>query len=242
LNEFNRQTIIRLSNSLVSKHRKYLDSYSKLSHVKGKPFVIAVASFDRPFSFVGCQRAIEAILHDYYVDEEAYFQDGAQGRLAGRSLSEIQKDNGSPLPLGMFSTPAYREISAVIFNGCATMGKVTALSADPNPKIFFQALRSNAEGLDPIKIQCLKADYKETLLDGLRVYHNPFALNPLDLKTFRHPDVFQSYRSGEDWVYENYNGQLLFRRVDVRFPPGRNPNFGALRSSFAGFVRAGRGS
>jgi hypothetical protein len=218
LNEFNRQAIIRLSNSLVSKHRKYLDSYSSLSHVKGKPFVIAVASFDRPFSFIGCQRAIEAILHDYYVDEETHLKTGGQDRLSGQRLSEVQKDNGSPLPLGMFSTPAYPEISAVIFNGCATMGKVTALSEDPNPNILFEALRSNPAGVDPIKIQCFKPDYKESLLDGLRIYHNPFATNPLDLQVFRDDDVFQSYHSGEDWVYENNDGQLLFRRVEVRVP------------------------
>jgi len=49
LNEFNRQAIVRLSNSLTSKHKKYLDTYSSLEHVRDKPFVIAVASFDRPY-------------------------------------------------------------------------------------------------------------------------------------------------------------------------------------------------
>ena len=45
LNAFNLKTIIRLSNSLSAKHRKYLSSYATLEHVKNRPFVIAVTNF-----------------------------------------------------------------------------------------------------------------------------------------------------------------------------------------------------
>jgi hypothetical protein len=38
LNIFNRHTIIRLSNSLMMKHRKYLHSYAKLDHVKDRAY------------------------------------------------------------------------------------------------------------------------------------------------------------------------------------------------------------
>ncbi len=39
LNAFNLQSIIRLSNSLAAKHRKYLDSYAVLDHVQSRPYV-----------------------------------------------------------------------------------------------------------------------------------------------------------------------------------------------------------
>lgn len=128
LNAFNLQSIIRLSNSLAAKHRKYLDSYAVLDHVQSRPYVVAVTNFDQPFSFMACQRPIEAVLHGYYVDEERYIASGRrEGRLEGEALSKVFKDNGSPIELGLFSTPAYREISAVIFSPgghskCSTYG------------------------------------------------------------------------------------------------------------------------
>lgn len=214
LNAFNLQSIIRLSNSLTAKHRKYLDSYAVLDHVQNRPYVVAVTNFDQPFSFMACQRPVEAVLHGYYVDEERYIASGRrEGRLEGEALSKVFKDNGSPIELGLFSTPAYREISAVIFSGCANMGKVRALSSDPSPGIVFTALRLNPASDQPHIIKAPKRSYAENLLDGLRVYHNPYATHPLDPTLFRHPSVFQSFYENGDWVYEQRDGQLLFRSV-----------------------------
>lgn len=214
LNAFNLQSIIRLSNSLTAKHRKYLESYAVLDHVQDRPYAVAVTNFDQPFSFMACQRPIEAVLHGYYVDEERYIASGRrEGRLEGEALQKVFKDNGSPIELGLFSTPAYREISAVIFSGCANMGKVRALSSDPSPGIVFTALRLNPASDQPHIIKAPKRSYEENLLDGLRVYHNPYATHPLDPALFRHPSVFQSFYENGDWVYEQRDGQLLFRSV-----------------------------
>lgn len=216
LNAFNLQSIIRLSNSVAAKRRKYLASYATLDHVRDRPFVLAVANFDQPFSFMACQRPIEAVLHGYYVDEERYIASGRrEGRLEGETLRKVFKDNGSPIDIGVFASPAYREISAVIFNGCANMGKVRALSSDPSPGIAFSALRLNPASDKPHLIQAPKQRYEENLLDGLRVYHNPFATHPLDRALFRHHSVFQSFYENDDWVYEQREGQLLFRSVET---------------------------
>lgn len=216
LNAFNLQTIQRLANSLTAKHRKFIDAYSLLDHVRDRAYVVAVTNFDQPFSFLACQRPIEAVLYGYYVDEERHIATrGKAGRLQGEELLRVFKDNGSPIDLGLFTTPAYRHISAVIFNGCATMGKVRALSSDPAPGIAFTALRHNPVSDVPHVIQEPKRRYEESLLDGLRIYHNPFALHPLDPQHFRHPSVFQWYfRDGEEFV-EQHEGQLLFRCVNT---------------------------
>jgi hypothetical protein len=214
LNAFNRKTIIRLSNSLTIKHRKYIESYAALSHVKNRPFVVAIVNFDQPFSYMTCQRPIEAVLFGYYVDEERYIAAGRrEGRLEGQVLRRVFKDNNSPIELGLFTTPAYEEISAVIFSSCATVGKVRALCSDPNSNSFFFAFRLNPSAVAPHVIQQPKRHYEEHLLDGLRIYHNPYAANPLDPAIFRHPSVFQSYFQDEDWVYEQREGQLLSRFV-----------------------------
>jgi hypothetical protein len=46
INEFNRRCILRLANSLTAKHRKYLESYATLEHVRDRPFVVAVRVTD----------------------------------------------------------------------------------------------------------------------------------------------------------------------------------------------------
>jgi hypothetical protein len=214
LNEFNLRTIVRLSNSLTAKHRKYIDSYSALSHVKESAYVVAITNFDQPYSFLACQRPIEAVLHGYYVDEERYVASGGmEGKLTGEELLRAFKDNGSPIELGMFETPDFKEISAVIFSSCANMGKVRALSSDPSSTIFFNAYRLNPASDKPHVIRCSKSKYEENIFDGLRIYHNPFAIHPLDPAQFRHRSVFQSYFKDDDWVYEQREGILLSRSV-----------------------------
>jgi hypothetical protein len=220
LNAFNLQSIIRLSNSLAAKYRKYLESYAMLDHVSDRPFVVAITNFDQPFSFMACQRQIEAVLQGYYVDEERYIaSNGREGRLEGETLLKVFKDNGSLIDLGLFTTPAYREISAVIFSGCANMGKVRALSSDPSVGIVFTALRLNPASDQPHIIRAQKQRYEENLLDGLRVYHNPYATHPLNPALFRHPSVFQSFYESGDWVYEQREGQLLYRSVQTTIQP-----------------------
>jgi len=213
LNEFNRRTMIRISNSLDTKRRKYVESYSGLQHVKDRAFVLAVSAFDRPFAWLTCQRAIEAVLYGYYVDEERFFREG--GALKGERVESVIKDNKSPVPVGIFASDDFAWLSAVIFSSTATWGRVRALSSDPNPNIFFQAVRRNLDDVIPLVTKARKSDYHESLLDGLRVYHNPEAIHKLDKDIFRDNDVFQSYYSEEkqDWVYEDKTGLLLFRRV-----------------------------
>lgn len=93
------------------------------------------------------------------------------------------------------------------------MGKVRALSSAPNPAIFFTALRFNPTSDRPHIINEPKRRYQENLLDGLRIYHNPFAQHPLSPALFRHPSVFKwHFRDGEEFI-EQHEGQLLFRCV-----------------------------
>src|ERR1700721_4239906 len=93
LNEFNRQTIVRISNSIDAKCRKYMESYSGLSHVKDRPFVLTVSAFDKPFARLTCQRAIEAVLFGYYVDEEWFLREG--GALQGHRSESGERTTGA---------------------------------------------------------------------------------------------------------------------------------------------------
>ena len=78
--EMNRESIIRLSNSIISKWKKYKSSYSSLPHVSKRPFILAVAPFEQPEFNLQYNRPIVALLYDYYVDEDAYLLSSRQYR------------------------------------------------------------------------------------------------------------------------------------------------------------------
>jgi hypothetical protein len=216
LNEFNRKTIIRLSNSINSKVQKYREKYSEQPNVIGKPFIIAVSAFNQPYFSMACQRSIEALLFKYYVDEEEYLKKNDKSKpLVGKQLDRVFKDNGSAVELGLFSEPIIPEVSAIIFSSAVTWSKVTALSNDPNPNIFFKVIRYNPNSVYSDKLKIMKFNYNESLLDGLRIYYNPCAHIPIDPKYFRNKDVYQSYFNfgTNEWEYEIREGLLNFRQA-----------------------------
>lgn len=218
LNKFNEEAIVRLSNGFSSKLDKYRSSYSSLDHVQNKPFVLALAPFDRPFANLQAQRTIEALLFGYYVDEEAYIKEGDfSEQPRGHQIERVVKHNGAPISVGLFNSDVAKEISAVIFNSTATWGKALALSQDPASNSVFTAVSLNIGGSIPHKITRPKASYTEHLIDGLRVYHNPHASYPLATDIFRDRRVFQTYWDHKErgWVYEQNDGQLLFRNVQT---------------------------
>jgi hypothetical protein len=193
LNEFNRSAMVRLLNSISEKNRKYEKSYRNLPHVMGKPFVLALTPFDQPFFYLEVQRAIEAVLYGYYVDEQEYLDDPSKfASVKGQAMKAVRKNSTVELPLGIFNDSSHAHISAVLFNSSATWGKVRALGEDPNPLMYFSAVRCNPTNGDIFVFRGPKADYHETLCDGLKVYHNPNANHRLDWRVFQEPGAFEA--------------------------------------------------
>lgn len=221
LNEFNRQAIIRRSNSIHSKYRKFQESYSSLPHVSGKPFVLAAAPFDRPHFQLQAQRAIEALLYRSYVDEEKYLREHPERDipLKAHDLPFVTKDSGGQLSLGLFCNPSMAGISAIIQSTAATWSKVGAMSSDPD--LMVEAIYENRiEGYQTV-FRGPNCRYTESILDGLRVYHNPYATIPLDPSLFAHPEIFQATAKGPCMMELVSSGpQLLVNRRTTRFHPG----------------------
>jgi hypothetical protein len=71
------------------------------------------------------------------------------------------------------------------------------------------------------RIETWKRDYRESLLDGLRVYHNPFATRPLDASVFRKPDVYQGCFDMEtnERIYQGEGELLAYRTLVTYFDP-----------------------
>lgn len=221
----NKEAMIRLSNSLIGKIRAYAEKYSKFDHVQRKPYVIAVAPFEQPDFQYQYDRAIRALLYDYYVDEDAYRKSPEKypNGPPGVQLGTVRKDNGVDVPLGIFCNDQWREVSAVLFSCVATWGKVDAMAKDSMiPAVIFSSWGGVPNGT-PQRRSAPRGVYAETLEDGLQVFHNPYAAYPLDPNTFRRPGVVQHYRDTAtgDWVHEEVDRCLHFRMpISVRLHDG----------------------
>ena len=186
---FNVEASIRICNSFTSKVRRYRDYYAKLPHVANRPFVVAIAAFDRPLAHFAAGRSIMAAMYGLYHDEAAT-PPGAD-KVVSYNVSAATKSEASDVPMGMFCEPAYPEVSAVIYSSLATWGKIRALADDPSAKTIYQTFHPKEGDLRPEVRRTLKVNYNEHLLDGLFVLHNPFARFPIPEGALSHPRLVE---------------------------------------------------
>ena len=168
LNEFNRDSIVRISSRFTAKSDLYLQRYSTLAHVKDKPFVIALAPFDRPAAQLAHNRPIIAALYGLYFDEEQSMATRSS-RVIRYPLSTVPKSDSVDLPVGFFCDDRYAHISAVIYSPIVGMGKIRALARDPVDQFLFTTFHPNPDSIEPRVRRTPKSDYTEHLLDGLYV-------------------------------------------------------------------------
>ena len=219
--KLNTEAIIRLSNSIFSKVQLYNEKYRKLDHVKGKPFVLAVAPFEQPYFNHQYDRPIKALLYDYYVDEDAYLDnpDKFPHGPPKVNLGFVEKDNGTEIQVGLFNDSCISEISAIIFSCVATWGKLCAMSENPiNETMVSSIWGTPSNGIPEIR-NCFSGDHNETVSDGLQVFHNPYAKYPLDPSFFRSERVVQLYfdKINGKWIHEGEENCLHFRQV-INYP------------------------
>ena len=190
-------TIERLSNSISSKLKKYNESYSQLGDVRDKAFIIAVGSYGTQDFYQLGDVAAQRLIYDHARE------------------SSIIKRNGSELALGLFSKAEYANVSAIIFSSTATFGKVRAISGSTQPA-FFQATRLK-DLIHHIDASARAGEYRESLSDGLRVFHNKNANHPISADLFgTDSDIMQFLFDGEDeYVLGSPNGDLMARQVSV---------------------------
>lgn len=209
MNERNKYSIIRLSNSFSSKFRKYKESYQTLSHVKNKPFILAIAPMEQPLHYHQYDRPIMALLYDFYLDEEEYlknpenFPDG----LIDKRLYSVEKPNGSEIELGFFLDDRASEISAVLFNPLATWSKVQSMKKD-KLGVFTHTWISH----DNQMFQ--STNEEEFIEDGLFILHNPYAKYPLDKQIFNRNRISQVFMDKKTlFIERNYGSKHLTNRM-----------------------------
>ncbi len=174
--------VIRLSNAIDSKQKKYANSYQALPQVKTRPFVLAVGPFEQPYFWAQNDHAIRQVLYSY----DRVGPDGTH-----RFQKSVSKSSNASIDLGLFTSARMPGISAILFSNTATISKLHALNSDLEASILFSTLRFNAYGTKPILQNFSKKDYRESVLDGLYVFHNPHAWYPLPPDYFNHEDITQ---------------------------------------------------
>jgi hypothetical protein len=163
-----------------------------MSHVYDRPFVIAIAAFDRPFAHFAASRPIMAALYGIHYDEQAAIALGPDAtEIPQIPVDAAIKSNGADVPMGLFLDDSNSEISAVIYSCLATWGKIRALADNPEAHTIYQTFHPAEKGLIPVMRTAMKSEYTEHLLDGLHVFHNPFAARPLEVATLGHERLAQ---------------------------------------------------
>lgn len=220
LTELNFSAMLRYLNSIYKKYNKYKNSYSQFGHVKNRPFVIALGSYDQPNFWIEGDRAIRAVLYDYYVDEQGDVDAPIvdTNGVYAKSIGRIKNKNGAYIDLGLFCNDSMKYVSAIVFSCVATHGKLRAFSVPENAYVEFFGVKLDNGGA-PVEFRKINHDYSESIQDGLYVFHNPYAKNPLPLGAFRHQGVIQHYFSDSygHMVIEGMDGFLYMRMSHVFF-------------------------
>lgn len=214
--------------------------YSSLEHVKGNPFVVAVAPFDSHLSFTQNNMAINRVLYGINPSK-------------GNRISHIMNHNGKRIELGIFTNDSYKEISAVIFSTTGMFGKAvvqSGISSIIQATKYRQMERSvflEKEGIEKLGISHTQlgkdndivsmrfqsgdficgsdiylyhsSKHQESHLDGLHIYYNPFADVSLD------KDLFNSYEltqndydiENEEMIPIHNDGSLVSRQIYTPF-------------------------
>lgn len=240
--EFKLLNTLKLAGKIKDKRDIFLGQkgskspYSTLDHVKGRPFVIAVAPFNSDHSLMQNNEIINRVLFGIEAPDQEALLTGIQ-----KKVSSVSKPSGAPVELGIFTNDSYKEISAVIFSTTGTYGKAVVASgidrvvrstryrqtqktaselADAgsnlgvshrleNPQDYRISLRFASQGLiagSDVRI-CSSDRYQESHLDGLHIYYNPFAEIPLDRA------VFDAAEITHNW-FDPESGQPMHQHPD----------------------------
>jgi hypothetical protein len=174
------EAITRYSNSIKTKHRKYLDNYSQCEWVdENAPYAVALASYAQVNYGKEFHYPMLALLFGSYYDCEAETYSTVD--------SIIKPGTDSSIPVGIFLNDAMKEISAVIFSCTLSLGKLTSLmNSNTNGDSGYNFVMNIRHDMDfpHFKMHIVNPNSPEEHSDGLFIFHNPFAINKLPKDAF----------------------------------------------------------
>jgi hypothetical protein len=173
---------IRYAGPLTSKLSK---RYWEKEHVSGKPLVFAIQDFHETLSMTWTKSALQTYLYGYR-HESLRREDGT---LEIQAISVDTHEWGTKsVPAGFYSLPEAEHVSAVLYNNSGTIAKFNRMgvaaglgAADLILVREGVALNHDPDASEPnYFVQVVTTGYPETWVEGMDIYHNPNARNPLD--------------------------------------------------------------
>lgn len=197
--KLNNEVPLLFGNALFDKMKK---KYWEKEHVKGKPFVIAIADFHDTMSMTWTYNALLEYLYGYKYEHS--FDENGELIVKPVKIGNYVKPNGTKIPSGFFLQPNSENLSAVMFSSCGTlskfnrMGKQAGLGSDVSTLIRIGSFYNHDSNADKPNIISYKVDENsiETWSEGTVVFHNPKAKEPLN-PAFFDDRVAQCFFEGE---------------------------------------------
>lgn len=203
--------VIRCSNAFSGKLKKYAN-YIKEPWVKTDvPYIIGMSSFSQLNYGLESHYSILALLYGFYIKED--------GLSFEKRNFVVKQETGAELPLNIFDDETNSDVSAVLFSSKVTLGKLTALAiSNGHPNLNSVISVYGDTELPYFKIKPVTPDNPELFSDGLFLFHNPKAKNPLNPSIFKDQGIIQVFKKNG---YLEFDGDQLplICRVN-RFIPG----------------------
>ncbi|MEJ0024931.1 MAG: hypothetical protein WDN01_02790 [Rhizomicrobium sp.] len=178
---------IRFAGSLTTKLAK---RYWELPHVKGKPLLFAIQDFSGPRSMTFTRSAFESYVTGYrHTYEKA--ADGTLKIVTEKIGQHVWK--AKTVASGFFTLPGTENVSAVLFSNAGTIAKFNrmgTLAGFGSRRVRIHrvgtAVNHDPQATTPVAFRhdVNAPDYFESWAEGIDIWHNPNAKQPL------HPGQF----------------------------------------------------
>ena len=172
---------------------KLEQSYEQLPHVRGYPFVLALADFQEPGSMQWSREGLIGYLYGQGAKVEEI-----NGKMQAVPTHTPILLGPSAFPAGLFSDGRASKLSAVIFTNACSIAKLNrvAISGQGSPKdyrytrygLFWDRTAGAVKGI-PFCMDIASDEYRALWPQGyepwcaeLEVFHNPFADHPIPLE------------------------------------------------------------
>ena len=199
-----------LYGSALYSKMQHKTKYWDMAHVKGKPFVIAIADFHENMSMVWSMNGLISILYGVMVDMATMTQKA--GFIFKKGETDI-----APL----FLEKDNENVSAVMFSAVGTIAKFDRMGmqaglGDGKSRLLVHKIYYNEDEeatMPDHKVDFVSEKSRERWGDGMMIFHNPFAKIPLDRDLF--PHASHNYFEDGNVVSYSKNGEHILMSAQM---------------------------
>lgn len=176
--------------------------YWEYPHTQERPFVLAIADFNEPFSMTWSQNSLITYLYGYKYDY-SYNEKGEMSIHPIKVKNHIKGKGDKIIPSGFFFQENAENISAVLHSSSATISKFNRIGKQcglDEGNVLMHRICSvwdqDPNASKPIIYQYfVTEENSEPWSEGVTIFHNPNAKYPLSLDFF--PNAAQCCLQGE---------------------------------------------